>query len=163
MNDEKYHYLECGLDDVYLVNGFERFETARGTSVAIKEIDRLHQAIGEHLCRHKKDLSGKEVRFLRREMLMPQAVLAKLLDVAEQTVHRWETEKARMPRASEWLIRLLYMNKVPSVRNRLKRIADLENESDHRQDMVLKLKEIRQKRNSTRRDPAPAQWELEVA
>ena len=70
MNDERYHYLECGLDDVYLMNGFERFETARGISIAIKEIDKLHQAIGEHLCRHKKELSGKEIRFLRREMLM---------------------------------------------------------------------------------------------
>ena len=161
MNDERYHYLECGLDDVYLVNGFERFETARGASIAIKEIDKLHQAIGEHLCRHKKELSGKEIRFLRGEMLMSQEMLAKLLNVKEQTVHRWETEKVRMPRATEWLIRLLYMNRVPSVRDRLKRIADLEDEIDHRQDMILKLKEIRQKRNSARR--APAQWELEAA
>ena len=163
MNDERYHYLECGLDDVYLVNGFERFETARGSSIAIKEIDKLHQAIGKHLCRHKKALSGKEFRFLRREMLMSQAMLAKLLHVAEQTVHRWETEKSRMPRASEWLIRLLYVNKVSSVRSRMKKIADLEDESDHRPDMVLQLKEIRQKRNSIRRTSAPAQWELEAA
>ncbi|MYF89245.1 MAG: helix-turn-helix domain-containing protein [Boseongicola sp. SB0676_bin_33] len=163
MNDERYHYLECGLDDVYLMNGFERFETARGISIAIKEIDKLHHAIGEHLCRHKKELSGKEIRFLRREMLMSQAMLAKLLDVTEQTVHRWETGKSRMPRASEWLIRLLYMNKVPSVRNRLRGIADLEDEIDRRQDMILKLKKTRQKRNSARRAPSPTQWELEAA
>ena len=163
MNVERYHYLECGLDDVYLVNGFERFETPRGTSIAIKEIDTLHQVIGEHLCRHKKELSGKEIRFLRREMLMSQAVLAEFLDVKEQTVHRWETEKVSMPRASEWLIRLMYMNEVPSVRDRLKRIADLDDEIDHRQDMILKLRKIRQKRKPARRSPAPAQWELEAA
>ena len=93
---EKYHYLECGLDDVYLANGFVRFESKRGgTSIAIRDIDTLHQAIGEHLCQKKKDLSAKEFRFLRREMLMSQSILARLLDVGEQTVHRWETGKWR--------------------------------------------------------------------
>lgn len=162
MNEERYHYLECGLDDVYLVNGFERFKTARGTSIAIKEIDKLHQAIGEHLCRDKKELSGKEIRFLRQEMLMSQARLANLLGVSEQTVHRWEKEKVSTPRASESLIRLLYMNKMPSVRDGLKRIADLEDETDHRQDMILKLNEIRQNRKAAPRAPASA-WELEAA
>lgn len=145
------------------MNGFERFETDRGTSIAIKEVDKLHQVIGEHLCRKRTELSGKEIRFLRREMLMSQAVLAALLDVKEQTIHRWETEKVSTPRASEWLIRLLYMNKVPSVRDRLKRIADLEDEIDRRQDMILKLKSISQKRKPARRSPAPAQWELAAA
>ena len=162
MNEERYHYLECGLNNVYLVNGFERFETARGASIAIREVDTLHRVIGEHICRERRELSGKEIRFLRREMLMSQAVLAALLDVKEQTVHRWETEKVSIPRASEWLIRLLYMNKIPSVRDRLKGIADLEDEIDHRHDMILKLKRIRQKEKPGRQAPAPEQWELEA-
>lgn len=161
MNDERYHYLECGLDDVYLANGFKWHETARGTSIAIKDIDTLHRVIGEHLCRDKKELSGKEFRFLRREMLMSQALLADLFNVKEQTVHRWETGKSPVPKASESLIRLMYMDKVPSVRDRLKRIADLEDEIDHRQEMIFKLKKIRRKRKSTQ--PASPQWELEAA
>ena len=68
--NEGYHYVECGLDDVYLENGFERIESARGTSIAIRDIDALHRVIGDHLCRRRKELSGKEIRFLRREMLM---------------------------------------------------------------------------------------------
>ena len=162
MNDERYHYLECGLDDVYLVNGFERFETARGTSIAIKEIDKLHKAIGKNLCRHKKELNGKEFRFLRREMLMPQAVLANLFGVKEQTVHRWETGKSPVPRAVESLVRLMYMDEVPNVRKQLRRIADIEDEIDHQRDLILKLKEIRHKRNSAQRVPAQEQWELEA-
>ena len=67
-----------------------------------------------------------------------------------------------MPRATEWLIRLLYMNRVPSVRDRLKRIADLEDEIDHRQDMILKLKEIRQK-GIRRGGLRSGEWELEAA
>lgn len=163
MNEQRYHYLECGLDDVYLVNGFERSDTARGTSIAIREIDALHRVIGEHLCRKRRELSGKEIRFLRREMLMSQAVLASFLDVKEQTIHRWESEKVAMPRATEWLMRLLYMNEVPSVRDRLKRIADLEDEIDHRHDMNLKFKKIRQKGKQARRALAPEPWELEAA
>ena len=139
MNDERYHYVECGLDGIYLVNGFKRFESARGTSIAIEDIDTLHRAIGEHLCRKKKDLNGKEFRFLRREILMSQATLAELLDMTEQTVHRWETGKTPMPKAAETLIRLLYTDRVHSVRDRLKRIADLEDEIDHRQEMNFRL------------------------
>ena len=93
MSIELYHYVECGLNDVWLMNGFERHDSPRGQSISIKGIDALHQAIGEHLGRNKRDLTGAEIRFLRQEMLMSQAVLADLLDVKELTVHRWETGK----------------------------------------------------------------------
>lgn len=137
---EKYHYLECGLDDVYLVNGFERTESARGRSIAIRDIDALHRAIGEYLCLNKKDLNGKEIRFLRREMLMSQSTLARLFDVGEQTVRRWETGKVNMPRAAEALLRLMYTEDSKSrVRDRLKRIADLEDEMDHNRQMIFEL------------------------
>ena len=161
MNDERYHYLECGLDHVYLLNGFEWHETARGTSIAIEDIDTLHHVIGEYLCHDKKELSGKEFRFLRREMLMSQALLAELFDVKEQTVHRWETGKSPLPKASESLIRLMYMDKVSSVRDRLKRIADLEDEIDRRQELIFKLKKIGQGKKPSR--PASSRWELEAA
>ena len=131
MHDERYHYLECGLDDVYLVNGFEWRQTARSKSIAIRDIDTLHHVIGEHLCQGRKELSGKEIRFLRREMLMSQATLAELFDVKEQTVHRWETGKSPLPRAAENLVRLMYLDNMPSVRRRLEQIADLEDEIDH--------------------------------
>ena len=143
MHDERYRYLECGLNDVYLANGFERTESVRGATVAIRDIDTLHQAIGKHLCLRKKDLNGKELRFLRREMLMSQATLAHLLDINEQTVHRWETSKNNMPRAAEALLRLLYMEQIKEaegrIRDRLNRIADLEDEIDHTQEMIFKI------------------------
>ncbi len=157
MNDKRYRYLECGLDNVYLANGFQRFESARGTSIAISDIDSLHRAIGEHLCNRKEELSGKEIRFLRREMLLSQASLAHLLDVKEQTVHRWESEKSNMPGAAEALLRLLYMEQVKkareSLRSRLKRIADLEDQIDRSQEMIFALKTDGNSGRSTRREP----------
>ena len=152
-DDDRYHYLECGLDDVYLLNGFERFTSARGTSVAIRDVDELHLVIGKHLCRHKKKLTGKEIRFLRREMPLSQAMLAQMLDVTEQTIHRWEVGKTTMPRAAEAVLRHLYMEKNndanKSLRAHLKELADVEDELHHTQEMIFKLlKETSRKRKS---------------
>src|SRR5216683_6433207 len=108
MSDNNYHYKECGLDNIYLANGFAFVERPSGREVRIKDIEGLHEAIGKTLINEKRDLSGKEIKFLRQEMLMSQALLAKLLDVAEQTVHRWEANKTDIPRAAETLIRVLY-------------------------------------------------------
>ena len=145
-----YHYIECGLDDVYLENGFERIESVRGTSVAIRDIDALHRAIGDQLCGRKRELSGQEIRFLRREMLMSQATLAHLLDVSEQTVHRWETGKTAMRGAAESLLRLLYAEHARGargrIRSRLQRIADLEDELDRAHEMVFRLMTDRETR-----------------
>ena len=43
---EMYHYTESGLDNVYLVNGFEFIPSPSGKSVVIQDIDGLHNAIG---------------------------------------------------------------------------------------------------------------------
>ena len=164
MIDERYHYVECGLDDVYLENGFERFESPRGTSIAIRDVDALHREIGQHICNEKKDLSGKELRFLRREMLMSQVSLAHMLGVKEQTVHRWEAGKTTMPKAAEAILRYLYMEQIKASRDglraSLKRIADLEDEIHHRQQMIFKLKKSERAGQSARSRSAPPRWAL---
>ena len=143
MHEERYHYTECGLDDVFLVNGFEWNASPRGMTVAIKYIDALHSAIGVHLSRHMKALSGKELRFLRQEMLMSQATLAHLLDVSEQTVHRWEAEKTICPRAADALIRRLYLEHGDAadekLRDVLRRIADREDALDREHELTFAL------------------------
>ena len=162
MDDEKYHYRECGLEDVYLVNGFTRFKSARGTSIAIENIDMLHKAIGTYLCDRARELSGKEIKFLRRELMLSQERLAHLVGVKEQTVHRWEADKNRMPRSAEALLRRLYLEQVESdndsLRDLLKRIADLEDEIHHRREMIFKLKAARRRKSSV--GEQPAQWAL---
>ncbi len=162
MKHERYQYVECGLDNVYLLNGFERFRSARGTSIAIRDVDKLHMAIGLLLCRERKDFCGKEIRFVRRELLMTQLTLAHLLKVTEQTVHRWEAEKCRMPKAAETIIRLLYAEQATngreSVRNRLKRIADLEDEMDRMREMNFEL--MLDEENRGLSDGASARWKL---
>ena len=110
--NNSYHYTECGLSNIHLLNGFKFIETPRGKSVSINDIDGLHKAIGLSLVTSKKDLSGEEIRFLRNELLMSQSSLARLLGVSEQAIRRWENGKADIPKPSESLLRLLYSEHV---------------------------------------------------
>lgn len=138
MAREMYHYTECGLDNVYLVNGFTPKDTPRGKTVSIADIDGLHRAIGRHLITERKRLTGKEIRFLRHELGLSQAALAALLGSDEQTVARWEKGRNKPSRAAEAVLRLLYQEHISenvSVSEALQQIADLENAMDRRMEL----------------------------
>jgi len=104
----KYHYTECGLDNIWLLGGFDWVDLPAGRHLKIHNIDGLHRAIGKVLVDKKGTLIGKELRFLRHELLLSQLQLAQLLQVTEQTIHRWESGKSAIPKPAETLIRLLY-------------------------------------------------------
>lgn len=137
MRNKPYRYTECGLDNIYLANGYKIVKTARGEAISVKDLDGLHRAIGLFLVTSKRDLSGDELRFLRHEMLISQDALAKLLGVSEQAIRRWEREKVKMPKPSESLIRLLYRehihNRDGKIATMLRSIADLEEEMNDRE------------------------------
>ena len=143
MIDDKYHYTECGLDYVYLLNGFEVVETPQGSTISIRNIDALHRAIGEFLCDQNAGLGGKEIRFLRSEMEMSQQTFAHLFSVDERTVSRWETEAINMPKQADALLRLLYEEHANlgngSIKDILERIADLEDEIDRTHERLFQL------------------------
>jgi DNA-binding transcriptional regulator YiaG len=84
------HYTACGLDDVYLVNGFTREVVDGEEYITIENLDGLWKAIGLHLVTKKKLLAPKEIRFLREHMDYTQAEIGALLRVSDQTVARWE-------------------------------------------------------------------------
>lgn len=129
-----YHYTESGLDNVFLVNGFDYIEAPGGNrTVYIQDIDGLHEAIGLALIRRRQSLSGKELRFLRNELLLSQVRMSQMLGVTEQTVARWEKGETTMPRAGEALVRVMFaesMKQDTPIRDVLERIADLDDEED---------------------------------
>ncbi len=106
---EPYHYTECGLDDVYLMNGYEVHETAYGTGVSVNNVDGLHRAIARRLCSSKTELHPRELKFLRKMMDLTQAELAQLLRCDYQTVARWERGQAGIPGAADLLVRAFYL------------------------------------------------------
>jgi DNA-binding transcriptional regulator YiaG len=110
-NRPPYHYTLCGLDDVFLVSGYELTKTPYGDGVVIHNMDDLHRAIAEHLAASKKALTPKEMRFLRHEMDLTQADLGNLLRVSDQTVARWEKGEFDIPGPADMIVRLLYLER----------------------------------------------------
>jgi len=106
---EVLHYKACGLDDVYLVNGFTREMVDGEEYITIADLDGLWKAIGLCLVSERKVLAPKELRFLREHMRMTQAELAAKIRVSDQSVARWEKGAVRVPGPADVLIRLLFL------------------------------------------------------
>ena len=102
-----YHYIESGLTNVWLANGFTIRKTKYGEGVSIHDVDGLHRAIAQALA-NKPHLTGAQVRFLRKEMGMSQRGLGELLGVTDQSVALWE-RKGRLPKTADRLLRLIYV------------------------------------------------------
>lgn len=104
-----YHYTESGLDNIYLINGFEERPTPYGKATMFEDLDGLHKAIGRWLVCVPKPLNGAEFRFLRHELDLPQKKLAQMMGKQELTVGRWERsrDKAVDPIADR-MIRIIY-------------------------------------------------------
>jgi DNA-binding transcriptional regulator YiaG len=105
---EPYHYTQCGLDDIYLLNGVIRRVTPYGEGAAVENADELHEAIALSLCTGKAFLTGKEFRFLRKLMELSQAELARLFGCNVQAVARWEKGLTSIPGAADRLMRVFY-------------------------------------------------------
>ena len=109
MSDNTLHYTDCGLDYVYLANGFTWHETEYGPGVSIDDMDGLHQAIARHVVLSETRLRGQEVRFLRAMLDLSQEDLARPLGATRVTVARWEGEPdTPIPKPSDRLLRLVY-------------------------------------------------------
>lgn len=106
---EPYQYTACGLDNIYLFNGYEFHQTEEGEGVSIRDLNGLHKAIGRSIASRKKLLSPKEIKWLRKQLDITQSELGALLGYSSQTVARWEKGKSEIPGASERLIRMLYL------------------------------------------------------
>jgi DNA-binding transcriptional regulator YiaG len=111
MRDERpLHYTACGLDNVYLLNGFTR-ETIDGEEyITIADLEGLWKAIGLHLVTTRKALAPKEIRFLRQHMDLTQAELGARLRVSDQTVARWEKDQCDLPGPADLMLRVLFLS-----------------------------------------------------
>ncbi len=130
---EPFHYKGCGLDDVYLIGGYDKEETPYGNGLRIRNVDQLHAAIGKFLIRGKKVLRGKELRFLRLQMGLTQSDLARILGCNPQQVARYEKEQNEVPGPADRLIRLLYSDKIGPRKISIKKLL---NELDELDDQI---------------------------
>lgn len=93
--NDLFHYTQCGLDDVWLANGFHLEKTDYDDGFRIDHADELHQRIAVSIINDKRPLRGQEVRFLRVAMNLSQESLAKALGVDRATVLRWERSREK--------------------------------------------------------------------
>ncbi len=105
---DKYHYTESGLQNVWL-KGVEIFECDCGEKFAIIPCrDELHKLIAMKLLKKVDQLSGREIRFLRKHMGLKAKDFAKQIGVMNVTVSRWEREETIPPKPIDRLIRFFY-------------------------------------------------------
>ncbi|MEW6100412.1 MAG: helix-turn-helix domain-containing protein [Pseudomonadota bacterium] len=153
-----YHYTMCGLDNVWLANGYTVYETPYGRGVSIHDADGLHRALALRLADKPGRLTGKELRFLRTHLGLSQAGLAKMLDVTDQAVSLWE-RTGRVPKSADTLIRMTVLAKLDGDRKIgevIERISTVERMVSQR----IVAREYRRRWTSTVQDAAT---ELTVA
>ena len=105
-----YHYTQCGLDNVWLENGFELKATPYGKAAAVHDVDGLHALLAATLVEKHGPLTGKEFRFLRAWLGLTQEALAQLMGVTEGALSLWERKDA-VPRLNEKMLRLMVLAK----------------------------------------------------
>jgi DNA-binding transcriptional regulator YiaG len=100
-----YHYTASGLDNVYLVNGYE--VDAEGV-LYVHNISQLHDAIGLSLIMKSNPLTGDEIRYIRHHLDLSQKKLGSLLGVDYQSILGWEKGKREITASADRLLKAYY-------------------------------------------------------
>lgn len=107
---EPYLYRACGIDGVYLHDGFSIVDDGYGESVVIENADELHKVIGLTVAQERSHLSAREVKFLREQMGKTQTELANEIGVSAQMIARYEKEdQTDITGPADRMLRALYV------------------------------------------------------
>lgn len=143
-----YHYTECGLNNIYLVNGFKITKSGDDEEIFIHDIHGLHKAISNILIFKKGLLEGDEIKFIRAMLDLSQNKLAALIGCRYQQILLWEKNKNKISKPADRLLRITlytYLHKEidnGEVFDRINEIADLDAaEADHSN--KIEFKEIK--------------------
>lgn len=104
---KEFRYTASGLDNIVLVGLKESVDDDGDDCITIPHITELHRVIARSIVTRETGMSGKELRFLRTEMGLTQAELAKIVNREPLTVGRWERGEIEIDPNCEALIRLV--------------------------------------------------------
>ncbi len=124
---KSYHYTECGLDNVYLINGF----TLNDGELFIQDIHGLHRAIAHSLLTLPRKLKGREVRFVRHYLDLSQKCLGEILGSDYQSILRWESNKNKITNSADKLLRVYlseFLDEKSNAKQLLDHLAHLDNQ-----------------------------------
>lgn len=144
---KRYHYTECGLDNVYLLNGYTIEGEGGDAVVSVHDIHDLHREIGMLLIEKPAKLSGKEIRFIRHSMDFSQKRLGVVLGVDYQSVLAWEKGKTKITKQTDIFLRTLffaYLNRDSGlgVYDKINEIADMDARRMAKENKEIVFREI---------------------
>ena len=106
--EEPFHFVDSGLPNVYLV-GIKYFVCDCGSVVAeIPAVKQLMQLIARDIVESPFDLTGAELRFLRKRLGMKASEYARLLGFEPETLSRLENGKQPVSIQVQKLAKLSY-------------------------------------------------------
>lgn len=106
--EDPFHFVDSGLDNVYLV-GIKYFKDEDGNTTAeIPALEQLMQLIARDIVLASRDLTGKEVKYLRKRLGKKATEFSTYLGLEPETLSRIEKEKQSASQQVQKLSRLAY-------------------------------------------------------
>jgi putative zinc finger/helix-turn-helix YgiT family protein len=104
-----YHFVESGLPNVYLA-GIRYFvcEECGQQTAEIPAVEKLMRAIARTIVETEAQLSGAEIRFLRKRLRKKAVEFAQIVGVTPEQVSRWENGSNPPEKSTDKLIRMYY-------------------------------------------------------
>jgi DNA-binding transcriptional regulator YiaG len=107
---QRYHYAECGLDNVYLYNiDLLVCEKCKRVEPVIPRTKLLHSTIARAIALQPYPLRGQDIRFLRKQHRFKAQEWASLLRIDASTLSRWENDGQQIGPQADALIRYLFL------------------------------------------------------
>jgi len=88
-------YEGCGLDWVFLANGFSVHETPYGRAIAVQDADSLHELVLREIITSPHPIRGQELRFIRSMLDLSQEGMGKIIGVRRLQVTRMEVSRKK--------------------------------------------------------------------
>ncbi|HEY3131271.1 MAG TPA: type II TA system antitoxin MqsA family protein [Acidobacteriota bacterium] len=108
--NQKYRYVESGLDNVYLTGlNVRRCPNCKTRIPEIPNIRDVHLCIALWLVEKPAPLSGKEIRFLRKSLGIKSKEFAKKLGYTSQAFSRIEKGKSDIGKQGDRLVRIWFL------------------------------------------------------
>jgi len=139
-----YEYKECGLEGIFLHNGYHAMEHDGEHFVSVFETEKLHRKIGEYIVATRKELAPDEIRFLRKTMDLTQSELGRWIGQSSQQVARWEKGQSEIPGPADRLMRAIFLLRTMAPDEReeflqlLRDIEDMDELTPRRVELYLK-------------------------
>ena len=106
--ERPFHFVDSGLDNVYLI-GIKYFIDEEGHEIAeIPALQQLMRFIAQNIVLSPSDLTGKELKFLRKRLGKKGTEYATYLGVTPETLSRIENEKQAVSLQLQKLARLAH-------------------------------------------------------